>query len=633
MLLSNDTMNQMSSSTRIDQNSQSYGQMRHFGSNSQATQSDGSSISHKRTGSNGFNPNLNSSSKGVNISRNSVSSIPVMNSRASIAGNSSHVFGSSILSRQPERPFSDVFQPINFGQQSSQNQQDNIQDYLNMLSSYENTLEEMAAASVDSQFKEELAAMEQWISAISDAERTMALYSFLQRASPPQLRFLLTVMQQMLRNDPMANMLSSQFTERDSISHNMSRAINHMSLDAKSSFLGHERQASSFASSRHSLLDEPGQSISRDGSSSTINQLFPEAAAAIAEHRNRLSQIGGLGLSQQRGKDGGSISMSRSPLSESLTPSHHSTSIQRPKSDVLDSTVKNAFATAGSSIRSPQPDTLFGDATPFHQTGNWASVVPTPTIQMFPRNSKVSEGKRSSQAFDDLSIRGSSNNWLSGKSVQGTRSSSAGMTNQNTDNDFRNYGRNSPSPGPYTGQDMKSETVSGLGPKSPFSYENDINIPISMVQDVISSPSLRGRQENLNSAISSPSMRSNQNGFTRSHNSFTPHNYVDRSSAAVGEGYYSDHAKSQSPSSSWRSSSARPAEDPTDPNLLKDIPAWLRSLRLHKYTANFQDMEWKEIIQLDDAGLESKGVTALGARRKLLKIFDQVKEAMAQGKL
>ena len=55
-------------------------------------------------------------------------------------------------------------------------------------------------------------------------------------------------------------------------------------------------------------------------------------------------------------------------------------------------------------------------------------------------------------------------------------------------------------------------------------------------------------------------------------------------------------------------------------SLLGDVPAWLRSLRLHKYTPNFEGAKWKEMIMLDDAGLDAKGVNALGARRKLLKL-------------
>ena len=100
------------------------------------------------------------------------------------------------------------------------------------------------------------------------------------------------------------------------------------------------------------------------------------------------------------------------------------------------------------------------------------------------------------------------------------------------------------------------------------------------------------------------------------------------------EGYISDHsdmARGRSPRG--RRGTSKPPEDPTDPALLGDIPAWLRSLRLHKYTDNLKNMEWRELVELDDRGLEDKGVNALGARRKMLKVFEQVKEAKADGKL
>jgi hypothetical protein len=87
------------------------------------------------------------------------------------------------------------------------------------------------------------------------------------------------------------------------------------------------------------------------------------------------------------------------------------------------------------------------------------------------------------------------------------------------------------------------------------------------------------------------------------------------------EGYLSDHGDMQrGRSPRGRRGSSKPPEDPTDPSLLQDIPAWLRSLRLHKYTDNLKDLSWKELVELDDDGLEKRGVNALGARRKMLKV-------------
>jgi len=70
------------------------------------------------------------------------------------------------------------------------------------------------------------------------------------------------------------------------------------------------------------------------------------------------------------------------------------------------------------------------------------------------------------------------------------------------------------------------------------------------------------------------------------------------------------------------------AEEDVDPALLNDVPAWLRSLRLHKYTPNFEGSTWQEMVLMDEAQLEAKGVAALGARRKMLKTFEFVRKKM-----
>jgi hypothetical protein len=86
-----------------------------------------------------------------------------------------------------------------------------------------------------------------------------------------------------------------------------------------------------------------------------------------------------------------------------------------------------------------------------------------------------------------------------------------------------------------------------------------------------------------------------------------------------GHGFLGDNIdRGRSPRG--RRGSSKPPEDPTDPGLLSDIPNWLRSLRLHKYTDNLKDLKWQELIELDDEGLEKRGVNALGARRKMLKV-------------
>ncbi|KAG7664620.1 VTS1 [[Candida] subhashii] len=78
-------------------------------------------------------------------------------------------------------------------------------------------------------------------------------------------------------------------------------------------------------------------------------------------------------------------------------------------------------------------------------------------------------------------------------------------------------------------------------------------------------------------------------------------------------------------------SSSMPAEV-TNIELLNNVPAWLKLLRLHKYTECLKDIPWRELIELDNDELEERGVAALGARRKLLKAFDVVKSSLEDKK-
>jgi len=71
-----------------------------------------------------------------------------------------------------------------------------------------------------------------------------------------------------------------------------------------------------------------------------------------------------------------------------------------------------------------------------------------------------------------------------------------------------------------------------------------------------------------------------------------------------------------------------PREEDFDPEMLNDIPGWLRGLRLHKYTQCFDGMTWQEMVVLNDEVLEQKGVAALGARRRLLRTFEHVRKRM-----
>lgn len=67
-------------------------------------------------------------------------------------------------------------------------------------------------------------------------------------------------------------------------------------------------------------------------------------------------------------------------------------------------------------------------------------------------------------------------------------------------------------------------------------------------------------------------------------------------------------------------------EEVADMATLNDVAAWLRQLRLHKYTTNFEHSHWKDMVLMDDLKLQDMGVAALGARRKMLKTFELVRK-------
>ncbi|XP_010116867.1 PREDICTED: protein Smaug homolog 1-like, partial [Chlamydotis macqueenii] len=58
---------------------------------------------------------------------------------------------------------------------------------------------------------------------------------------------------------------------------------------------------------------------------------------------------------------------------------------------------------------------------------------------------------------------------------------------------------------------------------------------------------------------------------------------------------------------------------------MKDVPAWLKSLRLHKYAALFSQMTYEEMMALTECQLEAQNVTK-GARHKIVISIQKLKE-------
>ncbi|GMT11552.1 hypothetical protein PFISCL1PPCAC_2849 [Pristionchus fissidentatus] len=114
------------------------------------------------------------------------------------------------------------------------------------------------------------------------------------------------------------------------------------------------------------------------------------------------------------------------------------------------------------------------------------------------------------------------------------------------------------------------------------------------------------------------------------------HNHSRRYSPSSGTAAISSSSSSHSaaaaaalsmPAGMSAASSRRMAPTPAPAHRpgMKDVPYWLKTLRLHKYTAMFGDMEYVQMMALDEAELEIRGVTK-GARRKILQSIAKLKQ-------
>lgn len=560
------------------------------------------------------------------------------------------------------------------------------------LQHYEATLEEMAAASLDQNFKEELSAIEQWFRVLSEAERTAALYSLLQESTQVQIRFFITVLQQMARSDPVSALLSPSH-HNSTMADQMEAKLASLGLKSPSALKSpaspgnrgyrQSSDAAGFLSPNVAAMYSPGNT---------------DAASTLAAQRaklkaNRTSAPGTL-IGESRNYSGGQLDQVQerggSPnLQQQRTLSgDHS----RPKStDFSNNNVGRSPRASG-----PLDDQL----SPISATGNWSSMVNTPLVPMFTDNDKAGTGEANvnldTAAAQLASLQqqqqvGGSGRVMVDPDVPRFRRKS----NQNIGGGGSSYGQGpnlydhtSPGVSPNIG------VPSGWGQSDNFgrgglntgssafggnndSNSNQFNIPPMSPNALagLQSPSgglanpLNMQVMNMMAAMGGLNLN-NMNGaqllamqqqLLQNQQALSmlaqqqqlqqqqPHG---RNLGNFGGGGLSPGLAGQAGRKSPRSGtspSVRAAalpgaaggagsggagasnaaggeEEVADLSTLEDVPAWLRQLRLHKYTPNFETSHWKEMVMMGDKQLEDKGVAALGARRKMLKTFELVRK-------
>jgi hypothetical protein len=435
------------------------------------------------------------------------------------------------------------------------------------------------------------------------------------------------------------------------MSQKMTDAMSKLTMEGSRNSLGLGRPPPSPSAKRNSGLD-----------TSTINSMFPDAAAAIAKQKADFTQTTGTAPTSNRNSaaigertsyHAPTLSTSDAAKKENHQPppspwtssrvAENQTAGARPKSSSghqpmgqftqpppsagLRSGRPGQLASEGNvqnttlSAADP-PNSGMSTLSPYTGSGNWASMVNTPMVSNFAPQQSASQADMVANATAmKLAALSTVNNRIQLDDVRKYRRarSTEGQGNgaqQQIQSPSHNILMTN-----ELGQVLTPQQAAALQAQQLAALQGRRSRPNSPGIAIQGAPGLPGM------SFASPQ----NNGFLSAYDGSSQIMSQQIPAMNLGqfgmgmpsghEGYLSDHSEmNRGRSPRGRRGSSKPPEDPTDPTLLQDIPSWLRSLRLHKYTDNLKDLQWTELVELDDKGLEDRGVNALGARRKMLKV-------------
>jgi hypothetical protein len=614
----------------------------------------------------------------------------------------------------------------------------------------------MALASLDVNFKEELSAIEQCnltfplhlqlstvnssatptgFKVLSEAERTAALYSLLQNSTQVQIRFFITVLQQMARADPMTALLSPAVG--GSMQSQMEAKLASMNL--KSPGLKSNMPTSPSTRNFSNTANPNRQSLAFDSTPSSF--LSPDAnalgnpsdaAATLAQQRAKLKasnaahRISAPAFPSSTGERGPWAGVS--PLGQVAerdgSPTQEIT--VEPKSSRPQSTDFSGIA-ASAPFRSPRPEVAASgntlDTLSPAMGDSWASMVNTPLLPMFQKTSTTNNGTTGPTQTVDLATAklndlyggnvprldgpekfrraskghvsdvggggntttavasGNPNNGIYGDDgdlIQGQGQQAGGRVQGGSARNLRNgngsawSGSHSPAlsnnSGRFGGSDDGNSAMAaaaqqqaalaglgmgvggfniGLGSPGLAGMQNGLSMaqlaqlngmngmnPFGVNMNMLGMANLNAMGLTAEAQLLAAQIAAAGGGFGQPGLGTGLGNFGGLQGGIGGSGARNGPGRSggRSPGAGSNKGSSgggtKKDEDDFDPAVLNDVAGWLRTLRLHKYTPNFERMTWKDMVVMDEAALEAQGVAALGARRKMLKTFEIVRKKM-----
>ncbi|CAO3639148.1 unnamed protein product [Cunninghamella echinulata] len=512
------------------------------------------------------------------------------------------------------------------------------------LQQYDITLEKLS--SLENNVKEEIKHVDQWFRYLNETERTATLYVLLQHSSPVQLRFFMTVLKQLSQQDPINDIYASPPPSSSSTTNTTNFAEKEM-VTQYPVFNENKKETSFYPSTTYdpfntSFMDDPlfKRPLSEhlftnnnNNSNSALSNWSPSPSSSsistgLLQKNKKLNHDISPPIehvvTRPKSADISQWSFGGSSFTSNNTFSNHS-----PTKNL--STIHSAMHHLSPSTSSPHIST-----TTTTTTTNTAPAVTTAASRMtwqgISSSSSSSSPKRNS--FYESNLYHHSTPSLTNKSSSPVLSSSSSPStyddpffltklnqlslynnnnninnNNNTnkrfslDNHHHHHHHNTMNNHHQLHKPMISPNDTQRYRRQSYHIPNDHNIMIN--HSAPPPPHSIYQQRNNMKTINN----NNNNNNSR---------YVNNNNLL-------ENNNSNNNQNTMNLSKERKNLEEIDMKILEDVPVWLRSLRLHKYNSIFETMTWQEMIILTDEELLSKGVMALGARRKLLKVFDQVK--------
>ncbi|ORY96404.1 hypothetical protein BCR43DRAFT_491643 [Syncephalastrum racemosum] len=550
-------------------------------------------------------------------------------------------------SSRSNRPNSDIL--ATQGLSGSSAEAEAIDRWFENIQRYEQMLEEVAAASLDQEFKDELHHVNQWFRCRSDAERTAALYTVVQNASQIQIRFLITVLQQLANQDPMGELLSSSAAAQEKAPVTVAGSV----VSTESEYEMRKRQ-----------MYPPSRRATRSNLCNRLTSALSEPDDLRRRNRDLLSahRMGGLhqqgllyekALAARAQIQAANSANSTSTSSSSSSSSHRSSNPQPPSafpsaapfprmktslSSSTDSSV--AAAAAAAAAAAMRPPSLFGNDWPF------------------PLARKSEKASLVGRIGDRGSVKSADDNWSFGSLSSARRWAVARNNKNDTIREDPEQERN--------GNDRLANSLSALEqaqarlrrdqhqqhqqqhhhqhqhpsqhPQHPHPHHStqkqhppsttQTAPPTTPSKELRWAPDVQDQPSPPAPPQPQPQQQQQQQfGQFLAPPPSGPEGYLSDESDAShkdDEPQLTGAARRRKRSSAARALKDKIAAETVDFELMKDVQNWLRSLRLHKYGHAFTGMQWQQVVRMSDEDMLQAGVSTIGARRKLLKVFENV---------